>query len=89
MLPNESCSVPSILQFLTDLLSKFKKTVNKQSNSAAFAEEVAAGLTQSLESNDEYLQSECPVCLEEPKIADAVLRYVTLYGVIKHMFRDY
>ena len=43
-----------------------------QSNSNSFVQEVAVGLRQSLESNNEYLNAECPVCLEEPKITDAV-----------------
>ena len=33
---------------------------------------MAAGLTQSLESNEDILQNECPICLEEPRIADCV-----------------
>lgn len=60
-------------KFLTDLLSKFKKTMGSTHNkSSSFAKEVAVGLTQSLEARDEYLKTECPVCLDEPKITDAV-----------------
>jgi hypothetical protein len=43
-----------------------------QNNSSSFAKEVAVSLTQSLEARDEYLKTECPVCLDEPKITDAV-----------------
>lgn len=69
----ELSNLPPLLQFLADLLSKFKKTMEStQSNSNSFVQEVAVGLRQSLESNNEYLNAECPVCLEEPKITDAV-----------------
>lgn len=55
-------------------MSKFKTTAFDvhRKESTSFAKEVAAGLTQSLESNEDSLQNECPICLEEPKIADCV-----------------
>ena len=53
-------------------MSKFEKTCVDGKETTSFAKEVAAGLTQSLESSQEYLTTECPICFDEPKIIDAV-----------------
>ncbi len=59
---------------MSDLLIKFKsKSSNQQRcESTSFASQVAESLSQCLQSNDEYLQEECPICFEEPRVEDAV-----------------
>eukprot|EP00804_Cyclotella_cryptica_P000973 CCRYP_012323-RA/>CCRYP_012323-RA protein AED:0.21 eAED:0.21 QI:187/1/1/1/0.9/0.81/11/931/1333 len=62
-------------KFLNDLLSKFQRTVGIQGNEeiTPFVKEVAAGLSQFVvETGEEYLKTECPICLDEPRIVDAV-----------------
>jgi len=65
--------------FLSDLLNKFKKNANMQDESTSFvqstsnfAQQVAESLSQCVQSNDDHLNSECPICLEEPRLEDAV-----------------
>lgn len=62
----------SFLQFLSNLLSKFKNDSNEACTGSAFAKQVAESLSQCVQSNDEFLESECPICLEEPRIEDSV-----------------
>ncbi|KAL7540398.1 hypothetical protein ACHAXR_010079 [Thalassiosira sp. AJA248-18] len=58
--------------FLSDLLTKFKKNNNAVANAnEAFATQVAQSLSQCVQSS-EYLTTECPICLDEPRVDDAV-----------------
>ena len=65
-----TCQIPR--QFLSDLLNKFKKNANMQDESTSFAQQVAESLSQCVQSNDDHLNSECPICLDLPKFKDAV-----------------
>ena len=51
------------------MLNKFKK---KQTSESSFAKQVAQSLSQHVHSTDEYLKNECPICLDEPRVEDAV-----------------
>ena len=62
------------------MLSKFKK---KQTSESSFAKQVAQSLSQHVHSTDEYLKSECPICLDEPRVEDAV------HTPCAHMFCRY
>lgn len=59
-------------QFLNDLLSKFKKNSDGHVAATPYAKQVAESLTQCVKSSEEYLQEECPICLDEPRVEDAV-----------------
>lgn len=64
-------------QFLSRLLLKFKNTSSEVNTSTggepnAFAKQVAEKISICVQSSDEFLKSECPVCLEEPRVEDAV-----------------
>jgi len=61
-------------KFLSDLLMKFKTTSSNQRRceSTSYANQVAESLSQRLQSNEEYLHEECPICFEEPRVEDAV-----------------
>lgn len=65
------------IQFLSRLLLKFKNTSSEVNTSTggepnAFAKQVAEKISICVQSSDEFLNSECPVCLEEPRVEDAV-----------------
>lgn len=68
-----TCPIPCHLfcgyQFLSNLLNKFKNDANVGST---FAKQVAESLSQCVQSSDDCLKSECPICLEEPRVEDAV-----------------
>jgi len=62
-------------QFLSNLLSKFKKNSKVIANvneDSAFAKQVAESLSQCVQSSDDHLKGECPICLDEPRVEDAV-----------------
>ena len=65
-------------QFLNNLLNKFKKNSNAtvlndgQDVATSFAKQVAESLSQCVKLSDGYLEGECPICLDEPRIEDAV-----------------
>lgn len=39
---------------------------------SAFVNQVAKSLSQFVKTNGEFLNSECPICLDEPRVEDAV-----------------
>ena len=55
---------------------KFRTASNDMIASASvestFVKQVAETLSKSVQSSDEFLKSECPICLEEPRVKDAV-----------------
>ena len=63
-------------QFLQNLLRKFKKNSNgvcaPANDKSAFMNQVAESLSQCVKTSDEFLNSECPICLDEPRVEDAV-----------------
>lgn len=70
------CLTPTT-QFLSGLLNKFKKNAGAAVSSSggaatSFATQVAHSLSQCVQSSDEYLKAECPICLDEPRVEDAV-----------------
>ncbi|KAL3756862.1 hypothetical protein ACHAWU_005124 [Discostella pseudostelligera] len=70
--------------FLSGLLMKFNKTSNgvvaSANGESTFAKQVAETLSKCVRSSDEFLKSECPICLDEPRVEDAV------YTPCAHMF---
>jgi hypothetical protein len=63
-------------QFLQNLLMKFKKANavggKKASDKSAFVNQVAESLSQCVKTSDDFLCGECPICLEEPRVENAV-----------------
>jgi hypothetical protein len=66
----------SFVQFLSGLLIKFRNASNgmiaSASGESTFAMQVAETISKCVQSSDEFLKSECPICLEEPRVEDAV-----------------
>ncbi len=66
----------SFVQFLSGLLIKFRNASNgmfaSASGESTFAMQVAETISKCVQSSDEFLKSECPICLEEPRVVDAV-----------------
>ena len=66
----------SSVQFLSGLLIKFRNASNgmiaSASGESTFAMQVAESISKCVQSSDEFLKSECPICLEEPRVEDAV-----------------
>jgi len=50
----------------------FKKKKSKADTQSSFVKQVAESLTQTVQSTDECLKNECPICLEEPRVEDAI-----------------
>lgn len=71
-------------QFLQNLLLKFKKNstgVGPLANDkSAFMNQVAESLSQCVKTSDEFLNSECPICLDEPRVKDAVHSELSPYA---------
>ena len=55
-----------IVQFLEDLLAKFKHSSKEHSI------EIAETLSKCIQSSDKLLTTECPICFEEPNVVDSV-----------------
>ncbi len=66
----------SSFQFLSGLLMKFNNKSNgvvaSANGESTFAKQVAETLSKCVRSSDEFLKSECPICLDEPRVEDAV-----------------
>ncbi len=61
--------------FLSGLLIKFNNTSSDfvaSASDSTYAMQVAETISKSVQSSDEFLKSECPICLEEPRMEDAV-----------------
>ncbi|KAL3793573.1 hypothetical protein ACHAW5_002853 [Stephanodiscus triporus] len=62
--------------FLQNLLRKFKKNSNgvcaPANDKSTFMNQVAESLSQCVKTSDEFLNSECPICLDQPRVEDAV-----------------
>ncbi len=63
-------------QFLQNLLMKFKKNSNEvgplANDKSAFMNHVAESLSQCVKTSGEFLDSECPICLDVPRVENAV-----------------
>ena len=61
--------------FLSGLLAKFNITSSDfvaSASESTYAMQVAETLSKCVQSSDEFLKSECPICLEEPMMEDVV-----------------
>ena len=54
------------VQFLEDLLAKFKHSTKEHSM------EIAETVSKCIQSHDKLLKTECPICFEEPNVVDSV-----------------
>ncbi|KAL7551748.1 hypothetical protein ACHAWF_014931 [Thalassiosira exigua] len=75
--------------FLNNLLNKFKKKTAVVDEESTFVKHVAESLTQCVQSHDEYLSEECPVCLEEPRVEDAVHTPCAHMFCLKCLFAEF
>jgi hypothetical protein len=62
---------------------KFKTNANGvdgawANDNSAFMNQVAESLSQCVKTSDEFLQAECPICLDEPRVESAVYSEFTL-----------
>ncbi|KAL3806165.1 hypothetical protein ACHAXA_004494, partial [Cyclostephanos tholiformis] len=76
--PSSNDDVNNVIDdnFLQNLLMKFKKANavggKKASDKSAFVNQVAESLSQCVKASDDFLCGECPICLEEPRVENAV-----------------
>lgn len=75
----------AIFQFVSNLLLKFKKFsdgVASADGGSIFAKHIAESLSNYVQSNKEFMMSECPICLDKPRIEDAIHSEFTCTNVV-------